>query len=109
MVASFQENMQNGTTSTTFNAQNLAHSPKQAEEDIFFTKVTKVTGILKTLPNKTSTGLDGIPPIVLKRLPGSIILDYTIPFNNCVNNKFFPNTWKEAKIFSILKKGKPSD
>lgn len=68
--------------------------------------VTRVAGILKTLPNKTSAGLDDS---VLKHLPGNIILDYTILFNNYINNKFFPDPRKEAKIFFILRKGEPSN
>ena len=36
-----------------------------------------------------------------------IVKDYTVLFNNCLNNKYFPDPWKQAKILPILKKHKP--
>ena len=65
---------------------------------------------LKKLPNKTSSGLDGIPPICLKHLPAIVIVDLTILFNNVINMNYFPTAWKSAKVLPILKRWKdPSD
>lgn len=36
-----------------------------------------------------------------------MIKEYTILFNNCLNNKFYPDDWKKAKVLPVLKKGKP--
>lgn len=93
-------------TITQFTDQNPAHSPAQVENSIQFTNAPRTHKIFERLPNKTSSGLDSIPPIVLKHLPFKIITDYTILFNNCLNNHFFPDLWKKAKIFPILKKNK---
>lgn len=66
--------------------------------------------ILKNLANKTSSGLDGIPPIILKHLPAQMIIYLAILFNNAINHSYFPSAWKNAKVLPILKEGKcPTD
>lgn len=62
--------------------------------------------ILKRLPNKTTSGLDGIPTIVLKHLPANIINNLVIIFNNALNHSYFTNMWKKIKVLPILKKNK---
>lgn len=72
----------------------------------YFCNTPEVSAILKKLPNKTSTGHDKIPTIVLKHLPPEYIKNYTILFNNALNLQYFPKEWKKAKIIPIYKKGK---
>ncbi|CAD6230718.1 GSCOCG00012184001-RA-CDS [Cotesia congregata] len=50
-----------------------------------------LTKILKKLPNKTSSGLDEIPSIILKHLPPIVISNLVIIFNNATNHAYFPN------------------
>lgn len=109
LVAKFHDDIATGKTITDFSPENLASNPKQIPDNMSFTSTSALLLILKTLPNKTSSGLDNVPPIVLKHLPVKIIRDFAIIFNNCINNKFFPNIWKQAKIFPILKRGKPAN
>lgn len=35
-----------------------------------------------------------------------MIIDYTVIFNNAINNMYFPTIWKIAKVIAILKKDK---
>ncbi|OXU31137.1 hypothetical protein TSAR_002921 [Trichomalopsis sarcophagae] len=102
-IGNFESNVSNNVTITNFNIANPAHNPSQPDDTLFFTNTYKIQLIFKYLPNKTSPGLDNIPPIVLKHLPVKIIKDYTVLFNNCLNNKFYPDEWKKAKVLPILK------
>ena len=107
LVNSFQNKANNNIAITTFSPSNPAHSPLPVEDSIIFLNYVQVDNIFDNLPNKSSSGLNNIPPIVLKHLPEKIIKDYSIIFNNCLNNKHFPDPWKQSKILPILKKGKP--
>ena len=104
---SFTDFRVNRDSITTFNENNPADSPNI--EDILlhpFCSPPSVALILKKLPNKSSSGLDGIPPICLKHLPAKIIIAFTILFNDAINLCYFPVAWKSAKVFPIHKKGK---
>ncbi|CAD6216157.1 GSCOCG00004376001-RA-CDS, partial [Cotesia congregata] len=65
--------------------------------------------ILQKLPNKSSSGPDELPSIVLKHLPDNLIHTITILFNNALNNAYFPKAWKEAKVLPLLKKKQRSN
>lgn len=49
-------------------------------------------------------GVDGIPIIVLKKLPTNMIREYVTIFNNALNNAYFLSKWKLARV-KALKKG----
>ena len=94
-------------TTTQFSDNNKASNP--ASLDITphpFCNIASVDYILRNLPNKTSSGLDNIPPILLKHLPVKTVRDLTVLLNNAINHNYFPTAWKKAKVFPILKKGK---
>lgn len=98
----------NNITVTQFTKENKACAPN-AEKNIpknYFCTYPEVTEILKKLPNKTSTGPDNIPNIVLKHLPRRIIWDLTTIFNNALNMNYFPDAWKTAKVLPFMKKNK---
>ncbi len=101
-------------TLTCFSDKNTSINPKQPDSKVpFFTNFTSLRKIFRNLNNKRSSGLDGIPTVVLKHLPNNIIWLYKILFNNIMNNSHFPKEWKKAKVIAITKKGKegtsPSD
>lgn len=56
-----QEDKNNNITITTFSDDNKGYAPNDSKD--FFCTPTKVNNILKRLPNKTSSGIDGIPSI----------------------------------------------
>ena len=94
---------------TIFSDSNTSTHPKTIKNSIAFFNTAEVLYLFKNLPNKGSSGLDNIPPIILKHLPIEIIKQYTIIFNNCLNHRYYPDCWKRAKILPILKKSKPAD
>ncbi|XP_044594068.1 uncharacterized protein LOC123271737 [Cotesia glomerata] len=101
------KNERNGTTFTTFTHLNKSSHPNNnLEHQLSFCSSLSIKKILQKLPNKTSSGPDSIPPIVLKHLPDPLIVTLTIIFNNALNNAYFPSAWKEAKVLTILKKNK---
>ncbi|XP_068984992.1 uncharacterized protein [Bombus flavifrons] len=60
-------------TVSTFSNENTADNPKQPEPEInYFTNYNQLNKIFSKLNNKKSSGFDGIPNILLKRLPNKI-------------------------------------
>lgn len=98
----------NKTTITTFSDNNSALSPKPNNENTseLFCSPASLTKIIKTLPNKCSSGLDNIPSIVIKHLPPAFITALVVILNNALNLKYFPKAWKKSKIIPIAKKDK---
>lgn len=94
---------------TVFSDENPAHWPRVAAAEEEYSPLCnwiKVRWICQHLPNKTSTGPDEIPAIVIKHLPANIIITYTVIFNNAFNNNYFPKAWKKTKTIPIKKKDK---
>ncbi|XP_033361822.1 uncharacterized protein LOC117240075 [Bombus vosnesenskii] len=101
-----QDKMLNKTV-CTFSNENTADNPKQPDPEInYFTNYNQLNTILSKLNNKKSSGFDGIPNTLLKRLPNKIKWYYTVLFNNALNNTYFPRKWKKAKLIAITKKNK---
>ncbi|XP_015435693.1 PREDICTED: uncharacterized protein LOC107191219 [Dufourea novaeangliae] len=76
---------------TKFNRVNNAVYPEILDNlTTPFCSPSTVEHIFKKLPNKTSCGLDTIPPIVLKHLLRVVIFDIVILFNNAINISYFP-------------------
>ena len=91
LIDGFKKNINDDVTITTFTSANLAIAPNDIENTIPFLKTGDTIKIFKSLPNKTSFGLDGIPPVVMKHVPEKIVVAYTITFNNCLNRMYFPD------------------
>lgn len=81
---------------TEFSLLNSALRPSVSSSH--FTLFKEVGSSLKALPNKTSSGCDGIPNVVLKRLPIGYVVEMVKLFNHCINNSYFPLGWKKATI-----------
>ncbi|XP_011314664.1 uncharacterized protein [Fopius arisanus] len=106
---SIEEHKANNSWITTFNDTNRANNPKTDNIESYFTTPAKIEAIIKRLPNKTSSGTDKIPTIIIRHLPLNIIKDLTILINNALNINYFPKIWKVAQVIPILKKEKPSE
>ena len=90
-----------------FSNNNRPSNPSvMLEEDPYFISNEANLKIFRKLNNKTSSGIDKIPNIVLKHLPAAVIAGYTIIFNNCNNNLHYPEAWKTFKVIPIPKKDK---
>ena len=103
----FDADREQDVTLVRFGTNNPASNPVLVNDALQpFCSPLSLDYTLRNLPNKTSSGLDGIPPIVLKHLPTKLICDLVVIFNNAINRSYFPKAWKEAKVLPILKKGK---
>lgn len=87
---------------TTFSEANRATNPNQSSEKFF--SINSMLLSIKELKNKISAGPDGIPNIIIRRLPLNYVISLTSICNNCINNCYFPTAWKEADIIPIPKR-----
>lgn len=102
-----EDSPKNNKAFTEFSDTNPTSLPKhEAEKEYFFINSLPLSKILAKLPNKTSSGVDRIPTIILKHLPNNTIQALTVIFNNALNLYYFPKNWKKAKVLPIIKKDK---
>lgn len=96
---------------------NSLHSKKVDKEvNIFVNKTytpvndiisyTETAQIIKNLKPNKAPGSDGITAKVIKNLPNRGIFFLTHIYNYCLFFNFFPDSWKNAKVFPLLKPGK---
>uniref|UniRef100_A0A6V7L4A0 Reverse transcriptase domain-containing protein n=1 Tax=Bracon brevicornis TaxID=1563983 RepID=A0A6V7L4A0_9HYME len=98
----------NNTSIVAFNNNIKASNPKIENENLhhYFTNPNELTKIIKYLPNKISSGIDKIPPVVIKKINKKMIFNLAIIINNALNINYFPTSWKTALVIPILKKNK---
>ena len=84
-------------------AQALAEEESTLDSVTFRTAQTKL--IMKRLKNKTSSGPDGLPPILFKNLANQLAHPLTIIFNIIMQAGEVPHQWKQANVVPIFKKG----
>ena len=110
IVGEMDTNNRANNSLSQFSDTNIASNPIWDVDSYYFTNPLETLKLFRKFNNKKSAGIDEIPNIVLKNLPFVTIYDYSIIFNNCLNNCYFPKDWKTAKVVPIPKKGKnPSD
>lgn len=97
-----------GIKITQFCDENRADKPNLIEEKKLFIGFKSLREIFRNTNRKKSSGLDGIPNVVLKHLPDEIIREYCVLFNNLINNMHFPESWKTSKTIPIQKPKKDS-
>lgn len=96
----------NQFTITNFNARKMSNDLDDTQADNYFVTKEKILYIFSKLKGKLSSGIDTIPNIVLKNIPEILIFEYSSLFNNMLNNSYFPNNWKKAKVVLLPKKNK---
>src|ERR1044072_6056075 len=64
----------------------------------------RVHGILKSMNVRKASGLDGIPPCVLRECASELALVPVQLFSLCLNTNTFPQFWKRAFVQPIPKK-----
>lgn len=94
------------TTLTVFSQSNPTTNPNTLGDFKIFYTPFETNLVIRNIKNKTSSGIDKIPNIVLKHIPINYIQYYTIIFNNIINNCYYPKRWSTAKLLPILKKDK---
>lgn len=101
-----QDDALNANSLTVFNSHKRANELTSEQTDGYFTTLDDLIEIFRKLNNKKSSGIDGIPNIVLKHLPTFFIEQYCTLFNNALNLYYFSSQWKTAKVIPLLKKEK---
>lgn len=84
-----------------FNETNTSVDPTSGE---MFTSVEELRETIHSSNAKKSFSNDRISNFLLRKLPNLALLLLTIIFNNCLNNCYFPNAWKLAKVVPVQKK-----
>ena len=72
-------------------------------------KTKDVKSILDNLDINKSAGPDEIPPLVIKRCSPELAPIIAKLFRSIIHTSIFPDTWKQANIHPVPKKGNKSD
>lgn len=94
------------TSLRQFSSINPSYHPSNEIDKPIFHDYIKIATIFRHLSKKASSGVDNIPIIVLKYLPGTMVKVFSAIINNSINRNYYPNRWKQAKVIPILKNGK---
>lgn len=98
---------QASTRVTTFSPENPANNPNiDGVNKDYFLRNDLLEEILLKLNTKKAAGHDRIPNFVIRSLPAGTAEELTVLFNNILNNHYFPDRWKLAKVIPIPKKNK---
>ena len=68
----------------------------------------EVDNQIKQLKSNKASGVDGVPPGILKFLPDCWIINLTLIFNLAFNTSY-PEAWSVSRFFTIFKKGSRLD
>lgn len=101
-----QQDISTSPQITQFNVNNNSMHPSLDKDK--FTNVVNIKKLVKQINNKKSAGPDQISNFIIKKIPHSGTKILTVIINNCINNSYFPNSWKVAKIIPLPKVQKPS-
>lgn len=71
-----------------------------------FTSPKQLKTILRRTKGNKAPGHDDIQTILLKQLPRRGIAHLTNLYNTCLRLRYFPETWKQAILFPLLKPAK---
>ena len=70
---------------------------------------TEVSAAIKRLKRNKAPGNDNITADVLKDVGEAIVQMFTNMFKRCLREGKLPNSWKDASVIIIHKKGDPAD
>ena len=110
MSATFNNNKSNDEEETETITKRLKEriekykKEKKTEEIVDKITINELDKALSDLNNKTSSGLDGICNLVLKKLPQNLKLVLLKLFNKTISESKIPNEWKLSEITMIPKK-----
>ena len=93
---------------TSINPEAFAFGPTNIKSVFHFTQLSarEVGNVLKSLPNKLSTGSDGISYQLLKEAGPGIVGPLTTLFNRSISLGQVPDEWKHAIVSPIYKGGR---
>lgn len=100
--SSVQEILRPNLETVQFDDNNPASDPINSPHMCNVEEIAEI--VAKSKPKKSS-GPDGVSNFALKKLSRAVMIFLAIVLNNCINNCYFPQKWKTAKIVAIPKKG----
>lgn len=114
MATTYAKIQSNDSTSTIEDEVNetvrqLTENPQHITPESLTTLITnptEIANIIRHLPNNKAPGPDNIPNFVLKKLTKKYIIQITYIINAVLKLQTFPNTWKNAVVIPVHKKGK---
>ena len=65
--------------------------------------VEEIRRIINNIPNKSSSGYDGVSNALLKNIKDEILTPLTIVFNDSLNQGVFPTSMKHAEVVPLFK------
>ena len=90
---------------TSHSFQTFMQSPTLSTLYLYPTSLTEIKKLISNLQPKKSTGIDEIPPTILKSTPDNILIALTHVFNLSLACGEFISDFKTAKVAPIHKKG----
>ena len=66
---------------------------------------TEINKLIDKLPNKKSSGYDGVSNVVLKEIKNEVVKPLCSIFNNSVTSGIFPSAMKHAEVVLLYKAG----
>ena len=102
---SIRKELQKHIPSTKGNfSYNLKH---QNAESFFMAPTTseEISDLMQTLSSNKSTGLNGIPTSILKKIKNEISIPLSAIINNSFENGIFPNLLQSAIVIPVFKNG----
>lgn len=75
----------------------------EADNNFMYVSPKQLKTILRRSKGNKSPGHDEIQTVLLKQLPRRGIAHLTNLYNSCLRLRYFPETWKRAILFPLLK------
>lgn len=84
--------------------QSIDHvNPSTLNTSNYHVPMEEVSRVISKLKIRKAPGIDGVPNILLKRLPSVGVRFMTNIINACIDKCYFPEHFKKAKVTAILK------
>ena len=101
--SSYAAKIPESKNSIAYYLANINRNPKS----LFLAPCTEIeiAKLIDKLPNKKSSGYDGVSNALLKELKNEIIKPLTFIFNNSLQSGVFPNLMKHAEVVLLYKAG----
>ena len=98
-----------GTSHTS--VQNYIKKIPRSPKSLFLTPCTpiEIDTIIRKLPNKSSSGYDGVSNVLLKKISPSIVNILTELYNESIEQGVFPTVMKYAEVVPLYKGGTSID
>ena len=106
ICANFYKSLYNQTVPTP---ESTMKSSPDTEEIPEFTEEEEVERAIKRMKRHKAQGVDGITSDIIKLGEPMVPTYLTNIFNNILKTKQIPDSWHEAKIVILFKKGHPKD